>query len=169
MGGFFALVLLAGCVYTGWRLMTNAARRYDSQQQQGRIEAFRSRGEMEAYFQERLQAQRQAQAARRTQAYARARKVGQPLILPETWRAFLPLGLILLIPLLLTALIAKSPVALALMALGVGGLAAVVVTLLNREAREKRQKLNEAEAEVEAATQHLEDFTIPDEWTKKYL
>lgn len=111
---------------------------------------------------EQLQEQRQAYVAR-----TRRRENG-PRFHKEALRPAAPYLALALVPLILTALIAKEPIAVGIMALGSFGLASVIFAYFNREARRAYNDEQAKEDIMHESLAQLDAFTIPEDWTRKY-
>lgn len=98
-----------------------------------------------------------------------ARRHNSPRVHPSVFKSFWPYGLIITAPLVLTAVIAREPIAFILMAVGCGAFALLVFFYFNREAQALYNQEQDSEDYVALSMAGLDDFTVPEDWARKYL
>lgn len=111
----------------------------------------------------------EAEARKAAAVHAYGRRPGAPRFHASALKPAAPyLGLVF-IPFLLTALIARDPIAASLMLAGCGAFAGLVLWHFNREERRSFNAAQDTESYFETSRAALDGFTIPEDWTRKYL
>ena len=94
------------------------------------------------------------------------RRSGEPRVHRATLQGLIPYGALALLMLGLTALIAKSLLPVALLGMGFALVLLGVGVVLNQHARREWHEEDDRDAEVRRNSEVLEEFTIPEEWSR---
>lgn len=95
--------------------------------------------------------------------------IARPTFHPESLIKFAPYALFLLIPIVLTVFIAQDVLAILLMVFGVFIVGGITFYLLNLREHLRHEESKKNELVVEESRAVIDDFIIPEEWSRDLL